>query len=231
MMLPGMDGTGILFKTFIRQLPRDIDIKVVTYPQDTYLTYEQLAEHVRSIAPFSTPYVVIAESYSGPVASLLAVNPIGNLRAVIFVSSFVSLPWGRIGTWMAKILPTALFRLRPPAWALRWLLMDSATSAETIVEVQDTIARISPEVMVKRLRDALTADFSPMLRKSTVRTVCLVPESDRLIGARGYQSLVTAREDIEVVKIIGPHFLLQSSSERCFAALQKLGLFDVGVDE
>src|SRR5258708_10534761 len=121
-----MDGTGTLFKAFIQLLPDGIDVRVASYPEDTYLTYEQLAERVMKVVPDSSPYVIIAESYSGPVASLAAAHPVGNLRAVVFVSSFVSLPCGHIGSWIAKVVPTALFRWRAPVWILRWFLMNSA---------------------------------------------------------------------------------------------------------
>ena len=158
-LLPGMDGTGTLFKAFIQLLPDAIDVRVVSYPEDTYLTYEQLAGRVMKVVPDSAPYVIIAESYSGPVASLAAAHPVGNLRAVVFVSSFVSLPCGHIGSWIAKVVPTALFRLRAPAWILRWFLMNSDTPPEMISEVRDAITRVLPDVLARRFRDALNADM------------------------------------------------------------------------
>ena len=184
-LLPAMDGTGILLRPFVDLLPNGIDVKVISYPEDTYLTYEQLAERVLGVVPRSEPYVIIAESYSGPVACLLAAHPVGNLQAVVFVASFVSLPWGRMGRWIAKVLPTALFRSRAPAWMLRWLLMDADTRPEMISEAQAVIARVRPEVLAQRLRDSLSADFAPILRDCTVRIVCLSPESDRL-GLDGF---------------------------------------------
>jgi hypothetical protein len=56
-----MDGTGILLRPFVDLLPNGIDVKVVTYPEDTYLTYEQLAERVLGVVPRTEPYVIIAE--------------------------------------------------------------------------------------------------------------------------------------------------------------------------
>ena len=221
-----MDGTGELFKRFVSQLPLDFDAKVVSYPQETYQTYEQTAQNVRNIIPLSAPYVIIAESYSGPVASLVAENSIGNIRAVVLVSSFVSLPWGRAGTWISKILPTFMFRLRPPDRLLRWLLMESTSSAELISEAQEAISRVPAKVLAKRTREALNADFSQPLRNSNVRVICLQPNSDRLLNAQSYRRLTETRTNIETIKIDGPHFLLQCAPERCWASLQKIGLFD-----
>jgi len=222
-LLPGMDGTGIMLRPFVEQLANGIDVQVVSYPEDIYLTHQQLADRVRDVLPSGMPYVIIAESYSGPIACLLAAHSVGDLQAVVFVASFASLPWGAIGRLIAKILPTALFRPRMPAGILRWLLMDGATP-EMISEAQDVIARVRPEVLAQRLRDSLNADFAPMLRNSTVRIVCLAPESDRLLGTRARRRFLVARPDAEIVTIAGPHSLLQCAPARSLAVLQKIGV-------
>ncbi len=224
-LLPAMDGTGILLRPFVDLLPNGIDVKVISYPEDTYLTYEQLAERVLGVVPRSEPYVIIAESYSGPVACLLAAHPVGNLQAVVFVASFVSLPWGRMGRWIAKVLPTALFRSRAPAWMLRWLLMDADTRPEMISEAQAVIARVRPEVLAQRLRDSLNADYMPTLRDCTVRLAYLLPESDRLLGNRGLRGFLAAKPGIETVQIAGPHSILQCAPASSLAVLQKTGVF------
>jgi pimeloyl-[acyl-carrier protein] methyl ester esterase len=219
-----MDGTGILFQEFVRRLPDGIDANVMRYPEHKYRTYAQLAEMVIPLLPASEPYAIIAESYSGPIAALLAAHPVGNLQAVVFVSSFVSLPCGRIGARLAKLLPAPLFRARVPAAILRWLLMNSSATREQISAVKEAIARVRPEVLARRLRDALTADFADMLRDCTVRTVCLLPDADRLLGNRGLRGFLAAKPDIEIVRIAGPHFLLQCAPDNCNSALQRLGL-------
>jgi pimeloyl-[acyl-carrier protein] methyl ester esterase len=224
LLLPGMDGTGTLFKTFIGLLPDGIYAKIVSYPKDGYMSYAQLAELVIGVIPRSTPYVIIAESYSGPVASILAAHQVGDLRGVVFVSSFVASPCGLIGPWLAKTVPTFLFRCRAPAWILRWLVMDSATPSEMISAVQDAIASVRPEVLTRRLRDALNADFSATFKRCTVRIVYLLAGSDRLLGTRGLRGLLAARPDIETVKIDGPHFLLQCTPDRSLVVLLKIGI-------
>lgn len=221
-----MDGTGLLFREFARGLPDGVAAEVLSYPEDKYLTYTQLAQRVVSVLPANEPYVIIAESYSGPVAALLAAHPVGNLQAVVFVSSFISFPHDRIGRWIAKVLPVLLFRLRAPAWILRRRLLNSAATPELIAEMQNAVKRVSPEVLARRLREALNADFSEILKACTIRIVCLLPESDRVLGTRGLYGFLAARPDIEIVRIAGPHCLLQCAPDDSLAALQKLGLFD-----
>jgi hypothetical protein len=91
--------------------------------------------------------------------------------------------------------------------------MDSATPREMISAVQDAVASVRPEVLTRRLRDALNADFAVTLRHSTVRIVYLLSGSDRLLGTRGLRGFLAARPDVETVKIDGPHFLSDDERE------------------
>jgi len=43
-LLPGLDGTGILFKPFIDALPSEANIQVISYPSATKLSYQELTE-------------------------------------------------------------------------------------------------------------------------------------------------------------------------------------------
>jgi pimeloyl-ACP methyl ester carboxylesterase len=218
-LLPGTDGTGILFQPFVNVLPEGTDAEVVSYPGDEYLTYEQLADLVRNLVPRNLPYIIVAESYSGPVAALLAAAPTGRLQGVVFVASFVSGPFGRLGRWAANAVPVSSLRVGMPGWFLRWLLMDAATPSELIGVAQDAISRVSSRVLVQRLRDSLKAEYSDRIRNSKVRMACLAPQSDRLLGERGMRGLIAANPNIEILRIPGPHALLQCAPERCVAAL------------
>lgn len=226
-----MDGTGKLFEAFVRLLPEVSETCIVSYPVDRHLSYEQLAETVVNIVPPSAPYVIIAESYSGPVAALVAARRIGDLRAVVFVASFLALPMGRSGRWIAKAMPAALFKWRPPARILQWLLMDPSASAELISDLQNAIASVRPEVLRQRLRDAGNADFGAVLQQYHGRIIYLFSRTDRLLGIRGLRGFLAADPRIETVEIEGPHLLLQCAPEKCLAALRSKRLFDEPVDE
>jgi hypothetical protein len=102
--------------------------------------------------------------------------------------------------------------------------MDSATPREMISAAQDAIASVRPEVLTRRLRDALNADFAVTLKRCPVRIVYLLSGSDRLLGTRGLRGFLAARPDIETLKIDGPHFLLQCAPDSSLAGLLKIGI-------
>ena len=114
-LLPGMDGTGRLFKPFVKLLPQRVGVRIINYPGHVYLNYEQLASRVRNELPAGEPFIIVAESYSGPIALTLAAQPVGGLLAVVLVSSFVSRPLGVLGAWVARLPLAAILRVRAPS--------------------------------------------------------------------------------------------------------------------
>ncbi|MCI5146853.1 MAG: hypothetical protein D3923_15345 [Candidatus Electrothrix sp. AR3] len=80
-LLPGMDGTGILFKPLLKEFSEDIDVRALSYPCDTKLSYSQLVEYVRKKLPEREDFILVAESFSGPIGYFLASNPPSNLKA------------------------------------------------------------------------------------------------------------------------------------------------------
>ena len=225
-LLPGMDGTGTLFEPFVKELPRHVQAERVSYPACVHLSYGQLADRVRGELPASRPYLIVAESYSGPVAVHLAAHPVGDLRAVVLLASFVSHPLSYWGPLVARLPWALVFRVRPPRWVLRWLLMDPATPPETVSAVREAIGKVRPVVLAARMREALRVDCTQAALACPVLVVCLIPDRDRLLGRHTARALRGVSQRIEVVTVRAPHLLLQCAPRAAVAAMSQLGLLD-----
>jgi pimeloyl-ACP methyl ester carboxylesterase len=91
-LLPGMDGTARLFEPFVRALPAGWSAAPVRYPPDRPLGYHALLDQVPVPAG---DFVLVAESFGGPLAlKVAAKNPTG-LKAVVLVATFVDDIGGR----------------------------------------------------------------------------------------------------------------------------------------
>ena len=66
-LLPGMDGTGILFEPLLEALPQAWEAEVVQYPPDKALGYEALLDIVERAIPIDGPFVLVGESFSGGI--------------------------------------------------------------------------------------------------------------------------------------------------------------------
>ncbi len=67
-LLPGLDGTGLLFEPLLKELPKECIAEVISYPFDQPQTFEQHVKHVVGKLPENEPIALLAESFSGPVA-------------------------------------------------------------------------------------------------------------------------------------------------------------------
>jgi hypothetical protein len=63
-----MDGTGQLLRDFAKALHPDVDVVIVSYPGDAPFDYKQLETFVRERLPADSPFLLFAESFSGPIA-------------------------------------------------------------------------------------------------------------------------------------------------------------------
>jgi len=225
-LLPGMDGTGTLFRWFVERLPAGIESQVARYPPDVQLSYEELASRVLSELPTAKPYIIVAESYSGPVAVLLSGQAGPNLQAIVLVASFARSSWSTAGRWLVRFVKPGLFRLRPPRAILRFLMLNSASSSEVLPHLEQAIASVRPEVLAGRFRNSLQVDVAKTLAMCPVRVVYLLADQDRLLGQRGLRSVLAARPDTEVLSVAGPHLLLQCNPDGAVSALSQRHLLE-----
>lgn len=91
-LLPGLDGSGDFFDALCRQLPPQWRIQVIRYPGDQPLSYGELARLVWAALPDDSPFVLVAESFSGPVAIQVAAMRPAGLMGVVLCATFARNP-------------------------------------------------------------------------------------------------------------------------------------------
>jgi pimeloyl-ACP methyl ester carboxylesterase len=217
-LLPGLDGTGSLFRWFVEKLPASVTPRVIRYSPQVPSTYHELETQVFKQLPSYEMYILIAESYSGPLAALLGARAKPNLQAIVLVASFVQPIGGP-----TKLLRPWLFKLRPPRWFLRRLLLGSC-STDVLETLEEAIATVSPRVLATRFQNASKATVGEALARCSCRVVYLLPSRDLLLGERGLRGVLTARPGTEVLHCPGPHLLLQCNPSDAVRILERAGL-------
>jgi pimeloyl-ACP methyl ester carboxylesterase len=89
-MLPGLDGTGRLFRPLVATLS-GVEAKVVSYPNDKALSLDEHARWVIRHLPDGKA-ALLAESFSGLVALRVLQEALSRIAAVIFVGAFAEPP-------------------------------------------------------------------------------------------------------------------------------------------
>jgi len=91
-LLPGLDGTGLLFANFAASFGSDVKIIVVSYPSDAAHGYSELETITRSFLPRDLPFFLLGESFSGPIAISIAASHPPGLLGLILCCSFARSP-------------------------------------------------------------------------------------------------------------------------------------------
>ena len=219
-LLPGLDGTGLLFQPLLEALEAAFPVQVICYPPDQCLSVEALAAQVRAQVAFDTDTVLLAESFSGLIAVELLRQGIP-LHRVIFCASFASAPH----PWLLKLamhLPLERWwRLPLPESLLRLLGIDARLQA-LLKPVRE---QVLPGVAAYRLR--LTAAARPFALAQRWEIPChyLRAVNDRAVPERCADELRRYFSRVEITRIAqSGHFLLQTQPEACAAALKRLVL-------
>ena len=216
LLLPGMHGTSRLFDRLLRVLPDGLTPRVISYPTDEVLGYDELLERIE--IP-NEPFAIVAESYSGPIAIRLAARGPANLRGLVLVASFARSPRPMIPRWATGFVWPWLFNIPLPQVGLRRFLLGDDAPPEQIAEICEEQRRCRPEVSAARVRDVLTVDVRDDLRRITVPILYLVGRRDRVVPPRVVRELKRLRPDIEVVVLDSPHAVLQRRPAEAAAAI------------
>src|SRR6266849_5616303 len=87
LLLPGLDGTGQLLRDLSEQLAGHRPVHVISYPVDRPLDYGQLTALVEARLP-NGQFVILGESFSGPIAIEIAAREKQRVAGLILASSF-----------------------------------------------------------------------------------------------------------------------------------------------
>lgn len=207
-LLPGLDGTCKLFDRFVRAAPAGTSVVAIPLPSDRVLTYDELADFAASRLP-PGPIAVLGESFSGPLALRVAMRV--PLAGVILCASFVRPPLALRATAGALSM---LVRVSPPVPLVRALLTggDEALAHDLVRAVRE----VDPAVLASRVRMVLRVDLVAELAACPVPIQYLQAARDRVVGPSQAALVRRTRPDANVVRIDGPHLLLQAAAADCW---------------
>jgi pimeloyl-[acyl-carrier protein] methyl ester esterase len=212
-LLPGMDGTSVLFKDFVAALPEDFEPACVGYPIRRYMSYSALEKVVRAACPVAERFVLVAESYSTPIAIRVAATNLPNMAGLILCAGFASSPIRGLRRLACFIAAPVFVRMRLPEFAIERCLAGLDAPSVLIANVRAAMAAVAPQVLAARIQEVLACDVRAELARVEVLTLYLQAKHDRLVGASIVNEVLRAKPDIRVAQIDGPHLLLQREPE------------------
>ena len=209
-LLPGMDGTARLFQRFDAALRAQTAIatQAIAYPAAP-LDYAALEAFVRERLPRNRPFVVLAESFSGPLGAALRADPPPGMRALILCCSFVRNPRPLLAPLrhLLDLIPFGTL----PGFALRQALLTPYATPPLQAELAAALAQVPPSVLRQRLRAVLETDASPSFARGSLPVLYLRARHDRLVPPANALQILHLEPGTQLVDIDAPHMLLQAA--------------------
>jgi pimeloyl-ACP methyl ester carboxylesterase len=212
-ILPGLDGTGARFADFIRAIAPAVDARVIPFPTDEPLGYAQLETLVRRALPSDRRFVLLAESFSGPLAIRIGADPPRGLAGVILCGTFAKnpYPWLRLMGPLAVRLPVKSL----PRWVRAPLMWGSGNPRRAPPRGQRAISAVTSPVIRRRIGEVLSVDETARLGAIELPILVLIAARDRLLPRAAAHLLLQSLPLAQFEEIDGPHLLLQSRPSEC----------------
>ncbi len=221
-MLPGLDGTGDLFKPFIEVLPEEINVFIISYPANIKQSYDELVELVLTQIP-DDEFILLGESFSGYIAHQVVLRNPKNIKAVIFVASFLENPRPRL-LGVSKYLPMQyLISENIPKLVIKLFLFGTGISNKIITLFRKSLKKVSPDVLSYRLQEItkITSDN----KSCSINASYIQASNDKLVPKRCVDVFKRTYKNIRVFEINGSHFILQGNPLACLEVV--INLYDL----
>jgi pimeloyl-ACP methyl ester carboxylesterase len=218
LLLPGFDGSGRLFDPLLKLPELPFEPHVVALPADLPRGYDDLVGWLEPQLP-AKPFVLLAESFSGPLAIRLAARNPGRVTHLVLAATFLRAP---LQPWFAPLGPLArpvLFSRPPPVIAIRALLAGWDSPAELVGAIRTAMAELPPEVAAARARAALAADESVTFARISAPTLWIRAGDDRLLRAGHADEARAARPSVQIARVGGAHTILQRRPGACLESI------------
>jgi pimeloyl-ACP methyl ester carboxylesterase len=217
-ILPGMDGAAAPRADFAAAVGPGIEPHVVSYPPDPALGYTELEALVRASLPTDRPYVLLGESFSGPIAISIAASSPPHLVGLVLCVTFACNPLPLLGSmpWLLPLIPFGLAPMR----VINAVLLGRFATAPLIEAVRTTFDEVPTQTFKARLGTVARADMRPALANVCVPVLYLRATEDRLVPRRCADAIARVATQTRIVEIEAPHTLLQVKPAAAAAAVK-----------
>lgn len=212
-ILPGLDGTGALLGAFCAAIEElGVGARALAYPADRALAYGELEPLVRAQLPSQGAFVLLGESFSGPLAIRIAANPPPGLVGLVLSTTFARAPVPVLSAFspFVRFAPARL-----PMPVLAWALLGPWSRREIRLGLDAALRSVSPSALRARAADALRVDVSGLLPSIRVPVLQLAAANDRLLAPSTAAALSAGLPSCRTVTVAGPHLLLQTAVSEC----------------
>lgn len=217
-LLPGLNGTCGLFEPLLKYTQDSFNVLPISYPTQVSKSYSELtAQVLTKLENIKGKYILLGESFSGPIALFASEKKPEGLIGVILVATFISAPNIKIGRYLPWY---AGFLFSKPLYNLRSVL-SKKDNQSLIAAISTELQKVSPRVLASRISETFTVDATQALVNCSVPIIYFRGASDFVVPKKNLRKILSVKSDVKVVEFNTQHFLLLSLPEQASVEIAK----------
>lgn len=215
-LLPGLDGTGRFQEELAALLRETQPVQAISYPADRKLAYPDLTEFVIERLP-EGQFVILGESFSGPVAVEIAARLPGRAAALILAATFVRSPFP-VGdhfahAWLSMNLP----RLR---WVIAAGLFGRFGSPAHMQILKQALVETPRSTFAFRIGEIMRVNKRARLADVRCPILYMRGRRDLVVRAGSMRLVLDAAPCTTLAQIDGPHAFLTTHAKASATAIE-----------
>lgn len=214
-LLPGVDGSGILFEPFVKIFEPEVPVEVMPLTNDSDQSILNQVSIIED-AIGDEEVILIVESYSGLLAYELAKRNKIRIKQIFFFGCFLQPPSliGKIG----RFLPVRLLNIIPNK-VLAHILFNRWSSPELTTLFRKAIESVDFTNLKKRIKAIAT--YQKPSQVIDVPCVYVQATMDNLVSAYNVKAFEDLCSDLQVEVVEATHMLLQTQPEAMSQLIHK----------
>ena len=202
----------MLFKPLLKELDGHISTQVISYPKNSSQDYQTLTEYVIKNLPNDEKIILLAESFSGPIAHKLSTYSELKIETIFLVSTF--LQYHHFLSRFYRNLPLNFFlNFISSDYLLRKIIFDANTPKSTI----KLFRQVVDEIDINTIKMRLTTLIHYIAQNQSIGVPCvyIFPKSDYFVSKKCQDFVSEKCSYIKKYELNGSHFLLQTAPKKC----------------
>jgi 3-oxoadipate enol-lactonase len=209
LLVPGLDGTGLLFYRQVPSLATRYRVGVLRLPDGARTMTELVAvvrEAVTVLAPDGAPVTLAGESFGGALSLSYAIAHPETVERLVILNSFPYFgPQARLwlGYHVLRATPWGVMRLVRQLTA--WRMHSRHTGEDEIRRFHELMRATTRQGYLSRLAILRTYDVRQELRTLTRPTLFLAADEDHLVPSVQQARLMASLTPAAVVRVLPGH--------------------------
>ncbi len=217
-LLPGLHGSNELWQPLVGAAKESAKLIPAAYPSELASDYLEIESFVRGLLPSVAPFVLVAESFSGPAAIRISAAPPENMSALVLCNSFAAPP---ACSALALFPWKTLFKIPGPSKIIRRYFLGRAAPMSQVRQVRDLVLGSDSAVLASRVRLVLRTDVRQRLSRIQLPVLYIRGTEDRLVSKRALQTVRDLLPSVAVSFVPGPHLILQVAPAEAWEAVKR----------